>query len=103
MSKFTKEQVTDYANKLLIGLTNEENELVLKEFDFIKANMEIIANVPGIEKVEPMTHTLDDFTFTLRSDEAEDSLPIEDILKNCKNYEDREIVVPKVVGNNDSE
>ena len=32
MSKFTKELVNDYANKLLIGLTDEENEMVLKEF-----------------------------------------------------------------------
>ena len=26
MSKFTKEMVNDYADKLLIGLTDEENE-----------------------------------------------------------------------------
>ncbi len=30
MSKFTKEMVNDYADKLLIGLTDEENELVFK-------------------------------------------------------------------------
>ena len=48
MSKFTKEMVDDYANKLLIGLTPEENALVLKEFDIIDANMQIIANIPNI-------------------------------------------------------
>lgn len=97
MSKFTKELVDDYANKLLIGLTDEENEMVLKEFDIIEKNMEVIANIPGIEKVKPMTHTLDDFTFVLREDEKEDSISIEDALKNCKKFEDREIEVPKVV------
>ena len=98
MSKFTKELVNDYASKLLIGLTDEENEMVLKEFDVIEANMEIIANIPGIEKVEPMTHALDDFSYELRSDVAEESIPIEEALKNCGSYEDREVSVPKVVG-----
>ena len=97
MSKFTKELVDSYADKLLIGLTEEENEMVLKEFDVIEANMEIIASIPGISDVEPMTHALDAFEYVLREDEAE-SIEIEDLLKNCDRYEDREIEVPKVVG-----
>lgn len=98
MSKFTKELVDSYADKLLIGLTEEENEMVLKEFDVIEANMEIIASIPGISDVEPMTHALDAFEYVLREDEAEESIEIEDLLKNCDRYEDREIEVPKVVG-----
>ena len=98
MSKFTKELVNDYADKLLIGLTDEENEFVLKEFDVIEANMEIIANIPGIENVEPMTHALDDFSYELREDIPEESISIDDALKNCGSYEDREVSVPKVVG-----
>ena len=78
MSRFTIDMVDDYANKLLIGLTPEENDLVLKEFDIIDANMQIIANIPNIKDVEPMTHALDDFEFVLRSDVAEESIPIED-------------------------
>ncbi len=98
MSKFTKEMVDSYADKLLIGLTKEENDLVLKEFDIIDANMQIIADMPNISDVEPMTHALDDFEFVLREDVAEESIPIEDLLRNCDKYEDREIEVPKVVG-----
>lgn len=98
MSKFTKELVDSYADKLLIGLTDEENKLVLKEFDVIEANMEIIANIPNIQEVEPMTHALDDFTYELREDESDDSIPVEELLKNCDRYEGREIEVPKVVG-----
>ena len=30
-NKFTKEMVNDYAEKLLIGLTEEENKMVLEE------------------------------------------------------------------------
>lgn len=98
MSKFTKELVDDYAEKLLIGLTDEENEMVLKEFNVIEEHMELIASIPGISDVEPMTHTLDDFSYTLREDKKEESLAIEDILKNCDRYDDREVEVPKVVG-----
>ena len=98
MNKFTKEMVDSYADKLLIGLTKEENELVLKEFDIIDENMQIIADIPNISEVKPMTHALDDFLYVLRSDEEEESIPIEELLKNCDSYENAEIKVPKVVG-----
>lgn len=69
MSKFTKEMVDDYANKLLIGLTDEENKMVLDEFGLIEKQMEIIANIPNIENVDAMTYALDDFCYELRDDE----------------------------------
>ena len=79
MSKFTSEMVDDYADKLLIGLSKEENDLVLKEFDIIDENMQKIANMEGISNVEAMTHALDDFTYDLREDIANDSIAIEDL------------------------
>ena len=96
--KFTKEMVDDYADKLLIGLTPEENKMVLDEFDIIDEQINIINDIPGIEKVEPMTHALDDFEFELREDVAEESIPIEEWLQNCKDSTGREVQVPKVVG-----
>jgi aspartyl-tRNA(Asn)/glutamyl-tRNA(Gln) amidotransferase subunit C len=98
MSKFTKELVDDLADKLLIGLSPEENEMVLSEFDEIDANIDLINDIDGISEVEPMTHCLDDFVYELREDVAVEGLPIEDILANSDDTEDREIVVPKVVG-----
>ena len=98
MSKFTKEMVDDYADKLLIGLTPEENKMVLDEFDVIDEQINVINEIPGIEKVEPMTHCLDDFEFELREDEIEESIPIEDLLSNCDEFSAREVEVPKVVG-----
>ena len=98
MSKFTKEVVDDLADKLLIGLSDEENAMVLNEFDAIDANIDLINAIDGIKDVEPMTHCLDDFVYELRDDVATESVPIEDILANSDDTEDREIVVPKVVG-----
>ena len=97
-TKFTKEMVDDYADKLLIGLTPEENKMVLDEFDVIDKQINIINNIPGLEKVEPMTHALDDFEFELREDVIEESIPIEDLLANCDDVSGREVEVPKVVG-----
>lgn len=98
MSKFTSEMVDNYAEKLLFSLTKEENEMVLNEFDIIDENMELINKIADINNVEPMTHTLDDFEYTLREDEVEESIRVEDALKNCDLYDDREIEVPRVVG-----
>lgn len=97
MSKFTKEMVDSYADKLLIGLTEEENKQVLDEFDIIDKNIDIINKIPNIENVEPMTHCLDNFIYELREDIAEESIPIEELLQNCDDIKGREIKVPKVV------
>ena len=96
-NKFTKEMVDDYAEKLLIGLTEEENKMVLDEFEIIDKNIDIINEIPNIENVEPMSWCLDDFSFELREDEVEESIPIEDLLQNCDVYNDREVEVPRVV------
>ena len=98
MSKFNEELVRDYADKLLIGLTDEENQMVLDEFEVIDKTISLINEIDKIEEVEPMTHALDDFEFELREDEIEESIDIEDLLANCDVHSAREIEVPKVVG-----
>ncbi|MEG0909623.1 MAG: Asp-tRNA(Asn)/Glu-tRNA(Gln) amidotransferase subunit GatC [Bacilli bacterium] len=99
MSNFTKELVDKYAEDLLIGLTSEENKMVLDEMDVIDSFINKINLIPNIEDVTPMTHCLDDFVVTLRSDEVTESINIEDLLSNCDLVDAREIEVPKVVGN----
>ena len=97
MGKFTKEMVVDYADKLLIGLTEDEINLVLSEFDVIDKNIDLINAIQNIEEVEPMTHALDDFVYELREDVVEESVDIDDLLANCDSTLNREVKVPKVV------
>ena len=97
MKTFTKEMVDDYADKLLIGLTDEENKMVLDEFESIDRNIDLINKIPNISEVEPMTHCLDDFEYELREDVIEESVPLDDLLMNCDDYVDAEVRVPKVV------
>ena len=97
--EFTSEQVDFYADKLLIGLTEEENKMVLDEFNDIDADIQRICEIDGIENIEPMTHCLDDFVYELREDVYEGANEdIDDLLSNCDDYIDTEIKVPKVVG-----
>jgi len=96
--KFTSEMVNEYADKLLIGLTEEENKMVLEEFEEIDKNINLINEIEGIEQVEPMSFCLDDFEYELREDNIEESVPIEDLLSNCDEFSGREVEVPKVVG-----
>jgi len=97
MAKFTQEQVIDYADKLLIGLTEEEVKMVLDEFEDIDTQISLINNIPNIENIEPMTHCLDNFEYVLREDIVEESSNIDEILQNCDSTLDRQVKVPKVV------
>ena len=98
MTKFSKEIVDDLADKLLIGLSEEENEMVLKEFHSIDENLDLLNKIEGLENAEPMTHCLDDFEYVLRDDVIEESVPIEEWLRNSDENDGDEIEVPKVVG-----
>lgn len=97
MKKFTQEMVVDYAEKLLIGLKEDEIKMVLDEFNMIDYQINLINQIPNIENIEPMTHCLDDFEYELREDFVEKSIDIDDLLQNCDLTIDREIKVPKVV------
>ena len=97
MKKFTEEMVVNYADKLIIGLTEEEVSLVLDEFEVIDKNIDLINKIPNIESVEPMTHCLDNFIYELREDVVESSTDIELLLLYCDDHSDTEVKVPKVV------
>ncbi len=101
--KFTSEVVNAYADKLLIGLSNEETELILNEFQDIDKNIDLINEIPNLSDLSPMTHALDNFKYELREDNVEKVIPFSDVLKNCDDYEGNEIMIPKVVAKNNEE
>ena len=99
MSNFTKEMIDDYADKLLIGLTEEERTNIQEEFDEIEKHMDLINKIPNIKTAEPLSYPFEMVLDDLRSDdEIGEEIPIEELLKNCDQYEGREVEVPKVVG-----
>jgi aspartyl/glutamyl-tRNA(Asn/Gln) amidotransferase C subunit len=99
MSNFTKEMIDNYADKLLIGLTDEERTMIQEEFDDIEKNMELINEIDDIKNVEPQSFPFDMEMTDLRSGEEEEAtIPIDELLRNAGKVEGREVEVPKVVG-----
>ena len=99
MSNFTKEKIDKYASDLLIGLTDEERNMIQSEFDEIEKNMELINNIPNIKDEEIMSYPFDMEVDDLRDDdEVGDQIDIKDLLSNCDRIDGREVEVPKVVG-----
>ncbi len=100
--KFTKETVDRLADLLMIGLTPEENKMVLDEFNSIDENINKITKIKGIESVKPMTHALDDFECTLREDEGKNLYTTKELLSNASKVDMDEVSVPKIVGGEES-
>ena len=99
MSNFTKEKIDKYAKDLLIGLTDEERDMIQEEFDSIEKNMNLINEIPNIKDVEPLSYPFEMYVDDLREDTDEgEKLDIDELLSNCDVVEGREVEVPKVVG-----
>ena len=99
MSNFTKEKINKYANDLLIGLTDEERDMIQEEFDSIEKNMDLINKIPNIKDIEPLSYPFEMYVDDLREDDVEgEKIDIDELLSNCDVVEGREVEVPKVVG-----
>lgn len=93
----TKEKLKDYANKLMFDMNEDEYETLLGEFDVIEKQMELVANLEGIDNVKPMTFPFEMDYVSLRNDENTRIIDYMDALSNAKDIKGREIKVPKVV------
>lgn len=95
--KFSKDTINKLADLLLIGLTDDEADMVYNEFEIIDKNINKINDIDNIEDICPMTHALDNFVVELRSDEIEDGLSHEELLSNADVNDGECVVIPKVV------
>ena len=99
MNNFTDEMIDSYADKLLIGLTEEERKMIKEEFADIEKNMDVVNEIPNIKEIEPLSYPFEIILDDLRGDDEEDeTIEIEKLLQNCDQVEGREVEVPKVVG-----
>ena len=97
MKKVDKEVLKESARKLLFDMSEEEYDTLLKEFDFIINQMEIISRIEGVDNVEPMSLPYPVTTTEMREDIAEKPLTQEEALKNAGDKKDGMIILPKVV------
>ena len=98
MNNITEEMIDSYADKLLIGLTEDERKMIQEEFSDIEKNMDLINEIPNIKDVEPLSYPFEMYIDELRDDEIhEEEINIDVLLRNCDRREGREVEVPKVV------
>ena len=81
----------------MFDMNDEEYKTLLKEFEVISKQMDLIGNIDNINDVEPMTFPFELESVELRSDEESRNIDIEDALSNAANKKGREVRVPKVV------
>ena len=94
----TKENLKDYAARLMFDMEDEGYDRTLEEFKTIEKHMDLIGKIEGIENIEPMTFPYEIYHAYLRDDVAKEGLPVDDVLKNAKDTKADQVKVPKVVG-----
>lgn len=97
MKPINKDVLKEISLKLMFEMKEEQYDTLLKEFDLIIKQMNLIGEIKGVDDVEPMTFPFDVTNDYLREDKVEDNLSQEEALKNSKSIENGQIVLPKVV------
>lgn len=98
MKEVNKDVLKEASHKLLFEMSEEEYDTLLKEFEVITKQMELISEIDGVDETTPMTFPYEVFTTELREDVAEETLSREEALKNAGDVVDGMIRLPKVVG-----
>lgn len=98
MQKITKENIQDYALKLMFKMKDDEFDAFEKEFETILKQMELIGQIEGISDVEPLVFPFKLKDVKLREDISNSTLTTDDAIKNAKETIYDEVKVPKVVG-----
>ncbi|WP_059104498.1 Asp-tRNA(Asn)/Glu-tRNA(Gln) amidotransferase subunit GatC [Shouchella shacheensis] len=94
MSRITAEQVKHVAHLARLAITEEEAERFTSQLDQIISFAEEL-NELDTEGVKPTTHVLQ-MSNVLREDQPEQGLPVEEVLKNAPDSEERQVRVPSV-------
>ena len=85
-----KEKLKKYAKLLMFDTLQDEFEIILKQMD-------LIAKIPNIQDVKPMTFPFINTDAKLREDEVKDYLTTGEVLANTKHQVDDQVKIPKVV------
>lgn len=98
MKAVNTELLKDIAHKLMFDMNEEQYDTLLKEFDTVIKQMELISEIKGADDAEPMTFPFDVTTSYLREDVASNPLDRDEALKNASDVIEGQIRLPKVVG-----
>ena len=97
MEKASKKVLQLTASKLMFDMTDEEYDCLVKEFEVLIKQMNIIGEIKGVDNAEPMTFPFDATNSCLREDISSASIKKEEALKNAKDVKDGQIRLPRVL------
>ena len=97
MKTVTKEVLKTTANKLMFDMSDEQYDNLVKEFDILSKQMELIGEIDGVDAAEPMTFPYDVTNDYLREDVAAAPESRDEILRNASDVVDGQVRLPKVV------
>lgn len=97
MKEVTKESLKIAANKLLINLNDEDYETLLKEFEKLTKQVDLLTNIEGVDNELPMVFPFDVSNSILREDEPIKGIDVDLALRNATKVENEQFVLPKVV------
>ena len=92
-----KEKLEKYALNLMFEMSDEEYDTLQNEFEIILKQMDLIDKNKDIKNVEPMVFPFVTYEATLRKDEDNDNLSINEVLQNTRSELRDQVKVPKVV------
>lgn len=97
MKEVNIETLKKAANSLMFDMSDEQYEQLLKEFQIVLKQMEVIGTLQGVDELEPMTFPFDNSITYLRKDEAGVPLNSREATKNAKEVLLGQIKLPKVI------
>lgn len=89
-------EIKDLASRLMFKLTDEEAQVIVKEFELLDKQLSILDEIDTTD-VEEMIYPFDVETSFLREDVVSHVLDKDEALKNASKVKEGHIVVPKVV------
>jgi aspartyl/glutamyl-tRNA(Asn/Gln) amidotransferase C subunit len=96
MKEINKELLQNCAHRLMFDMTDEQYELLEKEFKIILKQMELI-DANDVDELTPMTFPFDVTVTYLRDDDVIETIDTQEALMNAKDVVENQIRLPKVV------
>lgn len=93
----SKEELKKLANRMMYDMSEEEYELLQKEFEAYFEEIKYIEKIDIPEDISPMTFPFFYESIGLREDEPDEVLSTEDVLKNASDVFDNQVKVKKVI------
>ena len=97
MKPVNKEVLIEASKRLMFRMSDEEYESLLKEFETIIKQIELISKVESVDSIEPMVFPYPIYSEELREDVIEEPLSRDEALGNAQDVVDGMVKVPKVV------